>query len=142
MPMRRVRLSVHAALLIIASAMAGCGGATNPDFRLGTDRSGEQIVPVNYRADILEFLKTYLNDPRGVREAAISQPQSRSMEGRQRYVVCVRYNPRNASGGYAGVSDRLAIFFEGRFDQLMERAGEFCRDATFTPFPELERLSR
>jgi hypothetical protein len=136
------RSSANAVLLAAMVALTGCGGATNPDFRLGTDRSGEQIVPVNYRADILEFLKTYLNDPRGVREAAISQPQSRSMDGRQRYVVCVRYNPRNASGGYAGVSDRLAIFFEGRFDQLMERAGEFCRDATFTPFPELERLAR
>ncbi len=140
--MRINRLSANALLFAATVALTGCGGATNPDFRLGTDRSGEQIVPANYRADIVDFMKTYLNDPRGIRDAAISQPQSRSMDGRQRYVVCVRYNPRNANGGYAGVSDRLAIFFEGRFDQLMERAGEFCRDATYTPFPELERLTR
>jgi hypothetical protein len=140
--MRIKRPSVHVFCLAVVTALTGCGGATNPDFRLGTDRSGEQIVPANYRADIVDFLKTYLNDPRGIREAAISQPQSRAMDGRQRYVVCVRYNARNANGTYAGASDRLAIFFEGRFDQLMERAGEYCRDATFAPFPELERLSR
>lgn len=140
--MRIIRPSVFALCLAALAAVTGCGGGTNSDFRLATDRSGEQIVPANYRADIANFLKTYLNDPRGIREAAITQPQSRSMDGRQRYVVCVRYNARNAVGGYSGASDRLAIFYEGRFDQLMERAGDFCRDAVYAPFPELERLAR
>lgn len=138
-PTRALALSLG---LVAALALTGCGGGGNPDFRLATDRSGEQIVPANYRADIADFLKTYLNDPRGIREAAIGQPQSRMMEGRQRYVVCVRYNARITGGKYGGVSDRLAIFYEGRFDQLMERAGEYCRDTSYAAFPEIERLTR
>ena len=49
-----------------------------------------------YRADIVAFMRTYLNDPTGVRDAFISEPALRTLESADRYTVCLRYTARNA----------------------------------------------
>lgn len=119
-------------------ALAGCGGPPS-DINFLSDRA-PQVYPSNYRTDTLSFMRTYLNNPEQVREAAISEPALRTLAGRQRYVACLRYNARDTSNRYTGASDRLAVFFEGRFDQLIEKAAEMCSGAAYAPFPELERL--
>jgi hypothetical protein len=39
---------------------------------------------------LLAFLKTYLNNPVGVRDAAIAEPAPRDISGKTRYVACLR----------------------------------------------------
>jgi len=91
----------------------------------------------SYKADIVAFMRTYLNDPTGVRNASISEPALRSLEEADRYTVCLRYTPRN------GVSkDSLVLFRDGRLDRVIDAARETCKDAAYKLFPELERLSR
>ena len=99
-------------------------------------------APVNYRADILAFMHTYLNDPRGVRGAFISEPSKRTLDNVERYVVCLRYNARKSNGQYAGSKDSLVLFHDGRLDRVVDNAKEQCKDAAYQPFPELERMSR
>lgn len=121
-------------LLILLLVLTGCAS--------GGDRTDEPNVPKNYRADTLAFLRTYLNDPTQVREAAISEPQLRPIGPETRWTACLRYNARDTLGKYAGARERLAVYHKGRFDRLIENAREQCKDAAYAPFPELERLTR
>ena len=54
-------------------------------------------------------MPTYLNDPRGVRDAFVSEPTKRTLESIERYTVCLRYNPRKSNGQYAGVRDTMCF---------------------------------
>ena len=137
-------LTLAAALLL-----AGC---TTGEWTRRMERSDEVHLTVpraGYRADIVAFMRTYLNDPRGVRDAFVSEPMRGTLEGIDRYVACLRYNPRKSNGQYAGVRDGIVLFAEGRFDRVVENtegrperfnAKEFCKDAAYQPFPELERM--
>jgi hypothetical protein len=129
-----------AALLLAALALAGCSS----DWKRARERSDEVYLtaPANYRADILAFMHTYLNDPSGVRDAFISEPSKRTLESIERYSVCLRYTARKSGGGYAPSKDSLVLFREGRLDRIVDNAKEICKDAAYQPFPELERLSR
>ena len=125
----------------LAVALAACASTDNLSYT--SDRDGtEQVYPANYRPELLALLKTYLNDPRGVREAMIAEPVQRKVGGRQRYVACLRFNARESDGGYRGVKERGAMFVDGRLDRLIEKPEDLCAGATYAPFPEMEKLSR
>lgn len=135
-------------LMLTALLLAGC----TSDWTRQRERSDEVYLTVpraGYRTDIVAFMRTYLNDPRGVRDAFVSEPMKRTLEGIDRYVACLRYNPRRSNGQYAGVRDSVVLFAEGRFDRVVENpenrperfnTKEYCKDATYQPFPELERM--
>ncbi len=129
-------------LLIGLLLLAGCASVdkdySGPETQGG---AGVNIFPEKYRAEILAYQKSYLNDPTGVRSAAISQPALRKVGSVERYVVCVRFNAKQPSGGYAGMREHMAIFLAGKLDQ-MGVTRELCKDAAYEPFPELERLTR
>ena len=91
----------------------------------------------SYKADIVAFMRTYLNDPAGVRDAFISEPALRTLESADRYTVCLRYTARNAAS-----KDSLVLFRDGRLDRIIDNARETCKDAAYQPFRDLERLSR
>ncbi len=99
-------------------------------------------VPTNYRADILAFMRTYLNDPSGVRGAFVSEPAQRDIDGSRRFASCLRYNAKKGGGQYTGSKDSLVLYRNGRLDRLIDNAREVCKDAAYLPFPELERLTR
>jgi hypothetical protein len=130
------------AAVLMGAALAACSSTekdySGPETQGG---AGVNIFPDKYRAEILAYQKSYLNDPTGIRSAAISQPELRKIGNLERYVVCVRFNAKQPSGGYAGVRDHMAIFLAGKLDQ-MGITRELCKDAAYEPFPELERLTR
>lgn len=107
-----------------------------------SDSKSTNIEPTNYKEETLAFLRTYLNDPVGIRDAAISQPALKNIGGQTRYAACLRFNAKKSNGEYAGSKDRMAVFLSGRFDTLVETVRDQCKDAAYEPFPELERLSR
>ena len=126
--------------LVGALALAGC----NSDWMYARERNEQAntTLPMNYKADIVAFMHTYLNDPTGVREAFITAPELRTLDNASRYVVCLRYNARSSSGKYAGSKDSLVMFRDGRLDRIVDNAREQCKDASYQPFRELERMSR
>ena len=130
-----------AAAVVLAIGAGGC--ASNGDLSYSADGGAEnQPYPTNYRPQLLAFLRTYLNDPRGVREAGIAEPAQKKVGGRLRYVVCLRFNARGADGGYGGVKERAAMYIDTRFDRMIEDGTELCEGATYAPFPEMEKLTR
>ena len=128
-------------MLLLALALCGCAGEgvyTGPETKGG---ASVNVHPDNYRAEILAYQRSFLNDPTGIRSAGISRPALKRLGSTELYVVCVRFNAKAPNGGYAGVREHLAIFLAGKLDQ-MGATQEQCRDAAYEPFPELERLTR
>ncbi|MGX1427688.1 hypothetical protein AB7M59_008123 [Bradyrhizobium elkanii] len=143
---RRLRISSQlAAILLLSLPLAGCltsddgGGPTT-----FTDDRGvaNQPFPDRYRDQILAFMRTYLNNPVGVREAVIAEPAQRTIGGRLRYVVCLRYSAKDTDGNYRPARERGVLFVDGRLDRILDNPAEPCAGASYAAFPELEKMSR
>ncbi len=126
---------------LLVPLVAGCGNYEGY-YPQKVERGEANIVPTNYRADSLAFLRTYLNDPTGIRDAQLAEPAIKQIGSVSRYAVCVRYNARRAGGGYEGARDRMIVFLAGKLDTMVEARRNECSDAKYQPFPELERLTR
>jgi hypothetical protein len=133
-----------AATLLLAVVLAACaGGEESRSITYTEDRGvSNQRFPGNYRAEILAFMRTYLNNPAGVREASMAEPVQRTIGGRLRYISCLRFTPRESDGSYGDPRERGLLFVDGRLDRVVENASEPCTGATYQPFPELEKMSR
>ena len=99
-------------------------------------------VPVNYRANMLEFLKGQLNDPVGVRDAYITEPRLQQVLADQRYVVCVRFDAKDPFGQYSGPKEHIAIYFAGNLTQFVPANPGQCTGAAYQRFPELEQIKK
>jgi hypothetical protein len=132
------RMPTLIGLLLLAGCATGERDYSGPETAGG---ASVNVPPANYRAEILAYQRSYLNDPTGIRSAALSQPALRKVGSIERYVVCVRFNAKGPGGAYTGVREHMAIFLAGKLDQ-MAQTREQCKDATYEPFPELERLRR
>jgi hypothetical protein len=132
------------AILLLPVALAACAGGDEGRSITYTDDRGvtNQPFPNNYRAELLAFMKTYLNNPAGVRDAALAEPVQRSVGGRLRYVTCLRFTPRESDGSYRELRERAVLYVDGRLDRIIEKAGEPCAGAVYAPFPELEKMTR
>jgi len=98
------------------------------------------VFPADYKSEILTTMTTMLDDPTNVRNAYISDPMLRAVVKDERYTVCVRSDSRNISRQYSGSKDRIAIFYAGHLNQLIDATKEQCGNAAYKPFPELEQL--
>jgi len=135
------------ALLALPALLAagGCNTDVGPSqAELRAQWDAQNSLPQNYKQDMLAFLRTYLNDPSGVRDGAVSPPVLITVGQGQRYVACVRYNARDSRRQYMGVKTGAAIYVSGKLDHFLEgkQAQPYCKDAAFAPFPELARLTR
>jgi hypothetical protein len=134
----------RAAILLLPIALAACAGSDDDrSITFFDDRgSANQPYPNNYRAELLAFMKTYLNDPVAVHGAEMAQPMQRTVGGRLRYVSCLRFIPRESDGSYRDVRERAVLYVNGRLDRPVENASEICAGAVYAAFPELEKLTR
>ena len=131
-------------LSLLPIALAGCAsGDDSPGINYANEHGlAIQPFPANYRAEVPAFMKTYLNNPVGVRGALMSEPIQRAVVGRQRYVSCLHFSPREADGTYGEIRETAVLFVDGRLDRMIENPGELCAGAAYQPFPELEKLTR
>jgi hypothetical protein len=134
----------RAAILMLPIALAACAGSDDGRSISYTDDRGvaNQPYPDNYRAELLAFMKTYLNDPRGVHDAAMAEPVQRTVGGRLRYVSCLRFTPRESDGSYRELRERAVLYVNSRLDRVVEDASDICGGAVYAPFPELGKLTR
>ena len=131
-------------MMLLSVMLSACAAVDDSKPITFTDDRGvsSQPFPKNYRTEVLAFLKTYLNDPVGVRGAVMAEPVERVVGGRQRYVVCLRFSPRESDGGYREPHERAMLFVDGRLDRIIENAVEPCAGVAYAPFAELEKMTR
>jgi hypothetical protein len=127
---------------IMLSACAGTDDGREAAITIDSGNDANQPYPSNYRPELLAFMKTYLNNPVGVHDAAMAEPVQRTVGGRPRYVSCIRFAPRESDGSYREPRERAILFVNGRLDRMIEKAGDVCSGAVYAPFPELEKLTR
>ena len=100
------------------------------------------VFPTEYKTEIIELLQNSLIDPTNIRNASISDPALSAVDKEQRYIVCIRYTPRDAARQYSGSTERIAYFYGGHLNQLVEPSQGQCSKAAYKPFPELEKLCK
>ena len=110
-----------AAILLLPAVLAACAGSDEGRGISFTDDRGvsNQPFPNNYRSEIVSFMRTYLNNPVGV-----------------------RFTARDSGGNYVEPLERAIQFVDGRLDRIVENASEPCAGAAYAPFPELEKMTR
>jgi hypothetical protein len=137
-------LAKSASILLLPMALAACaGGGDSRSISFTDDRgTANQPFPSNYHAELLAFMKTYLNNPVGVHDAAMAEPVQRTVGGRLRYVSCLRFTARESDGGYREPRERAVVYVDGRLDHVVENSGEVCAGAVYAPFPDLEKMTR
>jgi hypothetical protein len=140
----KIKTAKIAAILLLPIALAACAGSDEVKSITYTDDRGvsNQPFPNNYKNEILSFMKTYLNNPVGVRDAVMAEPVQRVVGGRLRYVSCLRFSPRDSDGNYREPRERAVLYVDGRLDRIIENAGDACAGAAYAPFPALETMVR
>lgn len=141
--MRRVAVGLGGVLLLLGGCASDDLGPSASELKARWE--AQNVFPTTYKADLLLYMRTYLNDPTNVRGAAVSTPFLKQAGPGERYMVCVRYNARNTDGKYGGSKDGAAVYVSGKLDRFIDTPREvrdLCKDAAFAPFPELEKLTR
>ncbi|MET0443828.1 MAG: hypothetical protein ABW151_04560 [Pseudorhodoplanes sp.] len=131
----------RAAAVLVALGLGACAGPSG-NVSFVESASGAQPFPTAYRTDLLAFMRTYLNDPVGVRGAVLAEPVQRSVGGNMRYVACVRYAAKDFNGRYTPVQERGVAFVDGRLERVVDNSAEVCAGANYQPFPEMEKMTR
>ena len=101
--------------------------------------------PEEYKEQIESFVRNQLADPTGIRGAFISQPALRPVsQNTMRYVICFKYDARDNADRrrYSGVKEFAAIFYDRRIQQFAAATPEFCGQAAYQPYPEVQKLCR
>ena len=69
--------------LVAVLMVGGCTTEVGPSpAELKAQWDAQNVVPQNYKNDLMAFLRTYLNDPTHIRAAAVSQPQLKTGRAR------------------------------------------------------------
>lgn len=130
-----LRMFAYGTILLLVAA---CSADTKkPDAQ-----PEPNIMPVEYREDVIAAIRKTDDDPAGIKDAFITQPALKPSGSETRYLVCVRYNAKNNDGVYQGSKERVAFFFAGKLTAMMPATKEQCGNAPYQPFPELEKLCR
>ncbi len=138
-------------ILTLATTLGACSNIEAIREFAARNEAANTVYPQNYKAEILAFMRTYLNDPTQIRDALISDPVIKPVGSSNQYVVCLRYNAKKTGGQYAGSKDNIINFRQGRLDRIIDsgrdprearEAREQCKDVALKPFGELEKLTR
>jgi hypothetical protein len=133
-------------VLVAVLIVGGCATEVGPtQAELKAQWEAQNVFPQNYKNDLMAYMRTYLNDPTNIRGASVSPPVRKTAGPAERYVACLRYNARKGGGQYAGPKEGVAIFVSGKLDRFLDvpaEVREYCKDAAYALFPELEALTR
>ncbi len=125
-----------APLLSLLFVLVACGHDVVPD-----DDNGINVYPTNYKSDILAAMHSYLNNPTGIRDAAISEPALKWSGNVNRYVACLRFTPKKNASEYGAPREIAAVFMVGRLDRFVDLPKSECTGVAYAAFPELQKMS-
>src|SRR5262249_62137523 len=110
--MRVCRRSVG--LLAGLGLILGACSDNAPSTDAAAANSELNTPPTDYKREILGAMHAYLNDPTGIRDAAIAEPALKTIGNTTTYGVCVRLNAKKPAGGYAAAYGMSAVSMGGR----------------------------
>lgn len=119
--------------VVLGVALASCSS----DQKAPVERN---ILPTNYKDEILHIFPKMVADPTNIRDAAIGDPTFDPNGPVHVYYVCVRANPRDAGHRYLGIKQYVAYFYDGHLNQFVDAPPNLCDKAAYKPFAELEKL--
>lgn len=122
-------------LLSLLFVLTACGHDIVPD-----DDSGINVYPTNYKSDILAAMHSYLNNPTGIRDAAISEPALKWSGNVNRYIACLRFTPKKNASEYGATREIAAVFMGGRLDRFVDLPKSECTGVAYAAFPELQKM--
>jgi hypothetical protein len=120
--------------LPLAFALSACLFAEN--------KPQENVRPTDYKSEILDMVRGSLEDPTNIRDASIAEPALKPVAGATRYVICLRYNPKDGGGQYMGIRTVAAVYFAGHLTQIINATPDQCGGVAYQPFSELQKLCR
>ncbi|MBX5149579.1 hypothetical protein HJB78_00980 [Rhizobium lentis] len=124
--------SIAAASLV--ALMTACMTAS-ADAQPKAKQTPQAMIPANYKAQIKERLKTTLVDPYTLRDLEITDPQPIPYFGSSYPGVCLRFNPKNNYGAYAGMQTYIVYFKGGAMKVIDHPNVKVC--GAWRPAPEL-----
>jgi hypothetical protein len=100
------------------------------------------LLPARFKDEILDTLRTVFdkNGTQTVSNAMISDLALRQVGSEQRYTVCMRYTAHGSAHDLVANAERIALFYGGHLNQLIEATKEQCGNAAYKPFPELNAV--
>lgn len=98
------------------------------------------LFPARYKIEIVDYMRTSLENPGKVKDAYIAQPVLKPVTGQPIYVTCVRFNSRDNANVYFGERTRTVLFLTGRISQILPEDPQICRGLSYQRFPELEQI--
>jgi len=132
------------AISLLAAWLGGCSGTSMSDFSFGKDKAAPPVdptqFPADYKPEIASFMRTYLTNPTKVRDAYVGTPVLKPFGGKQQYMTCVRYNPRNSENKYEGNTQNVVIFLSGKLNQFVPDDPQLCTGLAYQRFPEIESM--
>lgn len=122
-------------LLSVGFTLGACGHDIVP-----ASEDGLNIFPTNYKSNILAAMHAYLNNPTGIRDAAISEPVLKPSGSVTRYIACLRFTAKKNASEYGSPREIAAVFMGGRLDRFVDLPKTECGGVTYAAFPELQNL--
>jgi hypothetical protein len=128
-------------LVLLALSLGGCAKHSRAEIE-AENEAALNTFPTDYRSQLLRFLRTSFNDPK-FRDASISEPALKPTSGGvSRYVACVRFTDQGGSEAHQHINGKLAIFFRGSVNQLVDADANQCAAVTYKPLVESDQNSR
>jgi len=120
-------------LSAFAMALAACSSDSKPE--------NPNLFPTNYKKEIIDTLIKLFKDNETIKVsgAFVSDPVLRPVGKEQLYTACVRYTSHGVTPGEIGNAVRIAYFYGGHLNQLVEASKDQCGNAAYKPFPELDK---
>lgn len=122
--------------ILLSLFLAGCNATAGTPPPNAEPAPSPEMIKQAVRAHV----RSSFFDPYSVRDAQLSAAtwqgalQLGSGEG---WTVCLRANAKNRMGGYTGLRDTAMTIRGGKVVSSLDDAQYFCRDATYSPFPDL-----
>jgi hypothetical protein len=88
----------------------------------------------------VERLALQLDRLKGIRDAYIAEPALKPRGTFTRYIICMRFDAKDAQGQYQGNKEYAAFYYQGQLTQIVDASREMCDGALYRPFPELEKF--
>jgi hypothetical protein len=106
----------------------------------GEKKIEENAYPADYKAQIKEWLRLQVADPKSIRNAYIAEPALKARGAVTRYIVCLKFDAKDESGQYQGSKEFAAFYYAGQITQIPEATRETCENALYQPYPEIEKM--